>query len=51
MNAIWNEWLLTSGRVVAHPDADSPSMIEYYGEDFDPEAGLGAIEVWLPIKI
>ena len=51
MNAIWNEWLPTSGRVVAHPDADSPSMIEYYGEDFDPEAGLGAIEVWLPIKI
>jgi AraC family transcriptional regulator len=50
MAAIWNDWLPTSGRVAAHPDADSPNMIEYYGEDFDPESGLGTIEVWLPIK-
>ncbi|HEY5019826.1 MAG TPA: GyrI-like domain-containing protein [Steroidobacteraceae bacterium] len=51
MMAIWNQWLPTSGRVLAHPNAGSPDMIEYYGEDFDPETGLGAIEVWLPIKV
>jgi AraC family transcriptional regulator len=50
MMVIWNEWLPTSGRVASHPEADSPNMIEYYGEDFDPESGLGTIEVWLPIK-
>ena len=50
MMAIWNDWLPTSGRVASHPDADSPNMIEYYGEDFDPESGWGTIEVWLPIK-
>jgi len=50
MMAIWNRWLPTSGRVLAHPDADSPDMIEYYGEDFDPETGSGSIEVWLPVR-
>jgi AraC family transcriptional regulator len=50
MMAIWNRWLPTSGRVLAHPDADSPDMIEYYGEDFDPQTGSGSIEVWLPVR-
>ena len=50
MMAIWNRWLPTSGRVLAHPDPGSPDMMEYYGEDFDPETGSGSIEVWLPIK-
>jgi AraC family transcriptional regulator len=50
MMAIWNRWLPTSGRVLAHPDADSPDMIEYYGEDFDPESGSGSIEVWVPVR-
>jgi AraC family transcriptional regulator len=50
MMAIWNRWLPTSGRVLAHPEAESPDMIEYYGEDFDPDTGLGSIEVWLPVR-
>ncbi len=51
MMAIWNQWLPTSGRVLAHPDSNSPNMIEHYGEDFDPQTGSGGIEVWLPVKL
>lgn len=29
---------------------DIPSFIEYYGPDFDPQAGEGDIEVWVPVK-
>lgn len=50
MMAIWNRWLPTSGRVLARPAPGSPDMIEYYGEDFDPQTGSGSIEVWLPVR-
>ena len=47
--AIWHEWLPASHRNVSHPAAGAPQMIEYYAENFDPETGLGDIEVWLPL--
>jgi AraC family transcriptional regulator len=48
ISAIWDTGLLSaSGHAVE--DADGPTMIEYYGEDFDPETGMGTIEVWVPI--
>ncbi len=31
------------------PTKGAPSFLEYYGPGFDPETGLGDIEVWLPI--
>jgi AraC family transcriptional regulator len=30
--------------------ADIPSFIEYYGPGFDPMAGEGDVEVWVPVK-
>jgi AraC family transcriptional regulator len=42
---IWNKALPESGVQVA----DAPSF-ERYGKDFNPAAGLGLIEVWMPIK-
>jgi AraC family transcriptional regulator len=45
MCAIYRDW-------VPHADvalADEPCF-ELYGEDFDPETGLGTIEIWLPIE-
>ena len=36
--------------VAATPAPGQPWMIEYYGEDFDPETGTGTIEVWFPVK-
>ena len=29
---------------------DLPNFIEYYGPDFDPEAGEGGVEIWVPLK-
>ncbi len=29
---------------------DVPNFIEYYGPDFDPEAGEGGCEIWVPLK-
>lgn len=31
--------------------ADIPSFIEYYGPGFDPMAGEGDVEVWVPVKV
>lgn len=47
---ILSKWLPQSGNQVAHAGADAPDFFERYGEDFDPQTGLGGIEVWLPIK-
>jgi AraC family transcriptional regulator len=27
-----------------------PDFFERYGEEFDPQTGMGGIEVWIPIK-
>jgi AraC family transcriptional regulator len=42
---IWNKWLPESG----HPVADAPNF-ERYGPEFDPRAGTGLVEIWVPIK-
>lgn len=45
VDAAFRTWLPTSGRTVgAFPD-----VLEFYGEDFDPESGLGRVEIWLPL--
>ncbi|MDB5888039.1 MAG: AraC family transcriptional regulator [Rhodocyclales bacterium] len=44
-NSIWNKWLPESG----HAAADAPNL-EHYGENFDPHAGTGGVELWVPIK-
>jgi AraC family transcriptional regulator len=50
IQAIFSTWLPTSGQVIAHPTPTSPNLIEYYGENFDPESGTGDMEIWIPIK-
>lgn len=40
------EWLAQSGR---RPADCSMQMIERYGAEFDPGAGLGGCEVWIPV--
>lgn len=45
VDAAFRTWLPASGRTVgAFPD-----VLEFYGEDFDPETGLGRVEIWLPL--
>lgn len=42
---VWNAWLPDSG----HVPADAP-LFERYGERFNPETGLGGVELWLPLE-
>jgi AraC family transcriptional regulator len=42
---IWNKWLPES----AHKAADGISF-ELYDERFDPQTGMGGVEIWIPIK-
>jgi AraC family transcriptional regulator len=42
---IWNHWLPYSGFAAA----EAPEF-ERYSEDFDPVAGTGVLEIWLPVK-
>jgi AraC family transcriptional regulator len=50
MNAIWQDWLPSSGYEVPDPSGDVPDMLECYGENFNPQTGMGDIEVWVPVK-
>jgi len=50
MEAIWRQWFPASGYEVAPPPPGAPSFFERYGEGFDPQTGMGDVEVWIPIK-
>ena len=50
IDAIWHKWLPNSGHAPVSAEADLPYMIERYGEGFDPEKGVGDIELWIPIE-
>jgi AraC family transcriptional regulator len=45
IEAIWRKWLPNSG----HQPADTPSF-ERYGQDFNPQTGMGGIEIWIPLQ-
>ena len=44
-----SEWLPTSGYEAAKTPG-APDFFERYSEEFDPQTGMGGIEVWIPIK-
>ena len=44
IGAIWNDWLPQSGLKMA----DAPNF-ERYDEKFDPSAGNGGLEIWIPV--
>jgi AraC family transcriptional regulator len=44
-SAIWNHWLPDNNRAVA----DGASL-EFHRETFDPQTGLGGVEIWVPVK-
>jgi AraC family transcriptional regulator len=45
IDAIWKKWLPHSD----HEAAESPSF-ERYTEEFNPQTGMGGIEIWVAIK-
>ncbi len=45
--AIFEDWLPGSGHEQRH---DVLSFVEYYGPDFNPDTGLGTVEIWIGLK-
>lgn len=49
IDAIWNKWLPTSGQAPMVETPDQPYMLERYGEGYDPQKGMGDVELWIPV--
>jgi AraC family transcriptional regulator len=45
-----DKWLPGSGLDVGSPTAGAPDFFERYSEEFDPQTGMGGMEVWVPVK-
>ena len=45
-----DKWIFTSGLRVAPATAEAPSFFERYSEEFNPQTGMGGMEVWVPIE-
>jgi AraC family transcriptional regulator len=45
-----DKWLPGSGLEVGSGAAEAPSFFERYSEEFNPQTGMGGMEVWVPIK-
>jgi len=50
LDAIGRKWLPESGQEAAPRAAGAPDFFERYGEEFDPQSGMGDMEVWIPLK-
>jgi len=44
-----SRWLPESGYQHAD-DAETPAFFERYTEEFNPQTGMGGMEVWVPLK-
>lgn len=45
-----DKWLPESGLQVSRENSELPCFFERYSEEFDPQTGMGGMEVWLPTK-
>jgi AraC family transcriptional regulator len=46
-----SRWLPESGyQHAAAADAETPAFFERYSEEFDPQTGMGGMEVWVPLQ-
>lgn len=46
--AALGEWLPAAG-LSPYRASGVPDLLERYGPDFDPQTGLGTIEIWIPV--
>jgi AraC family transcriptional regulator len=45
-----DKWVPGSGLQVSGGTAGAPDFFERYSEEFNPQTGIGGMEVWVPIK-
>jgi AraC family transcriptional regulator len=53
VGAIFQQWMSTSvyaAPVSIDPTQHVPTLIEFYGREFDPQSGMGGMEVWVPVR-
>jgi AraC family transcriptional regulator len=50
IRGILEEWLPNSDCELPETGPDIPDFLERYGTNFNPETGLGDIELWIPIE-
>ncbi|HEY2123480.1 MAG TPA: GyrI-like domain-containing protein [Chthoniobacterales bacterium] len=43
------KWLEQSGHKHVDAESGAPDFFERYSEEFNPQAGIGGMEVWVPI--
>jgi AraC family transcriptional regulator len=48
VHRIFAEWLPGSGHVAADAPGQ-PTLLERYGDTFNPATGFGGIEIWIPL--
>jgi AraC family transcriptional regulator len=49
VNTIWSQWFPESGYKTARGTASAANFFERYGEGFNPQLGMGDVEVWIPV--
>ena len=49
IDAIFHGWLPESGYEAGGGE-ETPAFFERYSEKFDPQTGMGGMEVWIPLK-
>jgi AraC family transcriptional regulator len=45
-----DKWLPGSGLKASSGTPEAPSFFERYSEEFNPQTGMGGVEVWIPIQ-
>jgi len=46
-----SKWLPESGhQSAAAADAETPAFFERYSEEFNPQTGMGGMELWVPLQ-
>jgi AraC family transcriptional regulator len=45
IDKIWNHWVPQAGLKIA-----SAPCFERYGEEFNPQTGMGGMEIWIPLE-
>jgi AraC family transcriptional regulator len=45
-----DKWLPRSGLQVTSARAEAPNFFERYSEEFNPQTGMGGMEVWVPLE-
>jgi AraC family transcriptional regulator len=50
LDAIGKEWRPEWGQAIRNRGSETPAFFERYTEEFNPQTGMGGIEVWVPIR-